>query len=67
MKKNHVHRVIIEDIPNAAALMNKINLLHIEMIEKKLSQSSLTPQQKLKVIDCIISDLKIRMANDIIE
>lgn len=42
---------------DAASLANKVDALHVELVRRKLKQSSLTAEQKVKVIDIIIDDL----------
>lgn len=69
MKRNCVQNVIIH-IPNNMdfqALSDKINKFHLEIIERKLNSSNLTPKEKIEVIDKILNDLKSRELDGIIK
>lgn len=68
MRKNHIRDIVmhIPDNINICALADKMNRCHVDIIERKLSQSDLTIEEKLCVIDRIIKDLKLRENNGII-
>lgn len=69
MKKNQIRRVIIHgaDNLNFNSLSDKINEFHIEVIERRLNQLSLTKEQKNAVINRIIDNLKLREVNGVIK
>ena len=62
MRKNKVRNVIVHiaDNTDIHALADHVSEFHAGMIERKLSQSNLTTQQKIAVINKIIDALKSR-------
>lgn len=66
MKKNHVQTVIIhmEDCPNLFHLWESVSTFYAGYIGRKLSQSDLTPEQQIAVIDKVIKNLKLREINN---
>lgn len=68
MKKNYVQNVMIHvpDDMNFHALSDKINEFHSEVIERRLSSTNLTADEKITVIDKILDNLKSCERNGII-
>lgn len=66
MKKNHVQTVIIhmEDCPDPSRLWGSVSTFYAGYIGRKLSQSDLTPEQQIAVIDKVIKNLKLREINN---
>lgn len=60
MKKPQVRRIIphfVQD-EHPASLSDRIADLHVQVIENRLNRLDLTTEQKLKVIDLIVANLK---------
>lgn len=66
MKKNHVQTVIIhmEDCPDPSRLWESVSTFYAGYIGRKLSQSDLTSEQQIAVIDKVIKNLKLREINN---
>lgn len=69
MRKNIVQKVIVHvaDDADLHALAAKVSKFHVEIIERKLSQSNLTTEQKIIVINKVIEHLKSREVNGMIK
>lgn len=60
MKKPQVRRIIPHFVhdEHSASLSDRIADLHVQVIENRLNRLDLTTEQKLKVIDLILANLK---------
>lgn len=69
MRRNRVQNVVVHvaDDSGIHALTDKVNGFHVDVIERKLSQSDLTTEQKIAVIDKILESLKSREVNGFIK
>ena len=69
MKKNCVKNVIVHMPENMDfhTLSDKINEVHVEVVERRLNSSNLTTEEKLVVLDKILNNLKSRELNGVIK
>lgn len=69
MKKNCIQNIIIHvsDNMDSHSLSDKINEFHVEVIERRLSNSNLSVKEKIAVIDRILENLKSREHEGIIK
>ena len=69
MKKNCIQNIIIHvpDNMDSHSLSDKINEFHVEVIERRLSNSNLSVKKKIAVIDRILENLKSREHEGIIK
>ena len=69
MKKNCIQNIIIHvsDNIDSRSLSDKINEFHVEVIERRLSNSNLSVKEKVAVIDRILENLKSREEEGIIK
>ncbi len=69
MKKNCIQNIIIHvsDNMDSHSLTDKINEFHVEVIERRLSNSNLSVKEKISVIDRILENLKLREHEGIIK
>lgn len=60
MKKPQVRRIIPHFVQHehSKSLSDMISDLHVQVIENRLNRLDLTTEQKLKVIDLILANLK---------
>ncbi len=60
MRKNHVQNIIVHTTNNnnVHALAQPISQFHADVIERRLNQSQLTTEQKIAVIDKMLSILQ---------
>lgn len=67
MRKNYVQGIILHtgEHTGAPSLADRVNEFHTEIIERRLSASGLSPEQKIAVIDQIIENLKLRSPDSI--
>jgi len=68
MERSNIRRVVIHEPQgmNALALFDKVSSFHVDLIERRLNQDTLTPEQKIAVIDKIQKDLLGREKDGII-
>lgn len=67
MRKNKIQKIVLHIVPHdLPSLYDKINAFHVEIIERRLNQSTLIIDQKITVIDLINENLKSREINGII-
>lgn len=68
MKKKQIQNVNVHIVKGEHAFpFNKINQLHVEVIEHNLKKTNLTYQQKITVIDKIIKNMKLRENSGLIK
>ena len=62
MRKNRIRRVVIHAPESMQALPSKVNTFYIEVLVRRLNQSTLTTAEKAAIIDCIIAAMLSREA-----
>lgn len=67
MRKNYVQGIILHtcERTGAPSLADRVSEFHTEIIERRLSASGLSPEQKSAVIDQIIENLKSQLQDSI--
>lgn len=66
MKKNFVQNIIIHTADNidSQSLAYKVSQFHVDLIERRLKQSGLAREQRITVINTIVSSLQSREVNN---
>ena len=60
MRKNRVQAVEVHPLPAPYCLVHDagINEIYTRYIRRRLSEAGLTPQQKVEVLDCLLTYLR---------
>lgn len=67
MRKNYVQDIILHtgEHTGVPSLADRVSEFHTEIIERRLSASGLSPEQKIAVIDQIIENIKLQSQGSI--
>ena len=68
MSKQIVQGIVLHTPPNSPSqsLANRVSEFHAEVIERRLKQTNLTTEQKIGVLDRILTDLRAREVEGVI-
>ena len=68
MPRNRIRQIVIHEPDKGIhALPDRVSEFHVDIIERRLNQSSLSTEQKVAVIDKILDALKSREVDGVIK